>query len=144
MPHQNQHRNPQLAGETMHVDHIETADGDALEHHRPNLATELTVTDQVDHSARSVGPIALDVAAHDTIEPRPRADSTDEEHFAAVIAREGPVVETNDVHDSFVSSILAMASRCTSSGPSARRRVRVWAHALASGKSPDTPAPPMA
>ena len=44
----------------------------------------------------------------------------------------------------FCSSIFAIASRCTSSGPSARRSVRAWAHACASGKSSVTPAPPCA
>src|SRR5690606_41583320 len=42
------------------------------------------------------------------------------------------------------SSSLAMALRWTSSGPSARRRVRWWAYMLATGKSPETPPPPWA
>src|SRR6185369_9140641 len=44
----------------------------------------------------------------------------------------------------FESSSFAIASRWTSSGPSASRIVREWAHADASGKSSDTPAAPCA
>src|ERR1043166_3128014 len=40
------------------------------------------------------------------------------------------------------SSCLAMALRCTSSGPSAKRRVRALASARATPKSSDTPPPP--
>jgi hypothetical protein len=42
------------------------------------------------------------------------------------------------------SSSLAIALRCTSSGPSARRSVRLCAHIIASGNSSDTPAAPCA
>jgi hypothetical protein len=44
----------------------------------------------------------------------------------------------------FASSSLAIASRWTSSGPSARRRVRTWAQAPARKVSCETPAPPCA
>lgn len=40
------------------------------------------------------------------------------------------------------SSCLPMLARCTSSGPSARRRVRASAYSRASGVSPHTPAAP--
>ena len=42
------------------------------------------------------------------------------------------------------SSRRAMAMRCTSSGPSAKRSVRAPAHSRASGKSSETPPPPCA
>ena len=42
------------------------------------------------------------------------------------------------------SSRRAMEIRCTSSGPSAMRRVRAPAHSRASGKSSETPPPPCA
>lgn len=42
----------------------------------------------------------------------------------------------------FFISLRAMLRLCTSSGPSARRRVRMCAHMLANGKSSVTPAPP--
>src|SRR5258708_18907596 len=40
------------------------------------------------------------------------------------------------------SSTRAIERRCTSSGPSASRRLRTMAHIAASGVSPETPAPP--
>src|SRR5579885_1976488 len=44
----------------------------------------------------------------------------------------------------FASSSFATVSRCTSSGPSASRRVREFAHIAAYSKSWETPAPPCA
>src|SRR5271167_3012246 len=42
----------------------------------------------------------------------------------------------------FFSSSLAIKARCTSSGPSAMRSVRIVANISAIGKSAETPAPP--
>jgi hypothetical protein len=42
----------------------------------------------------------------------------------------------------FANSSLAINARCTSSGPSAIRRVRIVANISARGKSGETPAPP--
>lgn len=44
----------------------------------------------------------------------------------------------------FFNSILPIWLRCTSSGPSARRKVRACAYAYATPKSSDTPPPPCA
>src|SRR5688572_17232409 len=53
-------------------------------------------------------------------------------------------VQRRLAHPCFLYSCLAIARRWTSSGPSARRKVRTDAQAPASGKSADTPPPPCA
>lgn len=50
--------------------------------------------------------------------------------------------EMNQSLDAVANSCLAIAARCTSSGPSASRIVRAPAHSLARGKSSQTPPPP--
>jgi hypothetical protein len=59
---------------------------------------ELARADQRDHPLRRVRAVALDVSAHDAVEPRAGAHRADEHDPPSVLARERSVVEANDVH----------------------------------------------
>jgi RimJ/RimL family protein N-acetyltransferase len=78
-----------------------------LEKDRADGALELAPLDGVDHAPRGVGTVAAHAAAHDPIDARPRADDADEEDVSAVIAREGAVVEADDVHARAIEAHLA-------------------------------------
>jgi hypothetical protein len=65
--HDDEHGDAQRGRELVDVDDIEAADGNALEHHGPNVRLELAPLNQVDHPPRRVGSVALDVTAHETV-----------------------------------------------------------------------------
>ena len=82
----------------MNVDHVEAADGDSLEHDGTDVPAELTCAHQMDHTPCRIRSVALNVAADDAVEPGACAHGADEQDLTAMVARERPVVEADDVH----------------------------------------------
>ena len=98
MPDDDEHGDAQRGRQLVNVDDVEPADRDALQHHRPDVRFELAPANQLDHPTCRVRPVALDVTAHNAVEPGPGAHGADEHDSPSMFARERPVVEADDVH----------------------------------------------
>src|SRR3954451_8676234 len=101
------------------------------------------------HFSTQIADLALQILTHDTSATALRAGAIRLYPFRPRRRRCHRHVATSTFAGDictlpFFSSVLAIASRCTSSGPSASRSVRVCAHIAASGKSSQTPAAPCA
>ena len=97
-PRHHQDGHPEHVRQLVDVDHVEPGDRDSLEHDRAHVGRELAAPYELNHFSRGVRTIPPYAAAHDTVEPGPRAHGAHEQHVAPMVALERPVVEPEDVH----------------------------------------------
>ena len=93
------HTEPFVEG--MHVDHIESSDGDSLKQHRSDVLLELTRSNELDHGRGRVSTIATHLSRQHSVHPGARADDTHEPHVAAERMCKRSVVESDHVGDGF-------------------------------------------
>ncbi len=98
LPHDDEHRDLERVRQAMDVDDVESSERDSLKHHALHVQTKLTRAHELDDSSRGVRAIASNASAHDPVDTRGGTDDADEEDVATMVAREGPVVEADDVH----------------------------------------------
>jgi hypothetical protein len=87
--------------ESMHVDHVESGDGDSLKQHRSDVLLELTRSNELDHGRGRVSTIAAYLSRQHSVHPGARADDAHQTYVAAERMRERGVVESDHVGDGF-------------------------------------------
>src|SRR4051812_39936503 len=94
-----EHRQAELRRESMHVDHVEARERDALQEHGAQLRPKRTGRHQVDDAPRCVCAVSAYGGREDSVQSRLGAYGAHDADSAAVSAIEGRIVESDHVAD---------------------------------------------
>lgn len=96
-----QHGDLERAVQGVHVHHVESGEGDALQQDGLHVGAEARMPHQVDQHARGVGAVAAHLAAQHAFQAHAGEHRADDHDVAAMCALERRIVKTNDMGVAF-------------------------------------------